>query len=490
MQGDGDHRSGFPQPLKVLHYIIAGLMALQLGCMLLFKQMQSLEYGQLILSMHMNLGFLVWVAAGRYIVLRLRYKVPAPLQTLPDWQRRAALAVHGLLALALLLQTPIGFYLTWARGESVPLLWLLQIPPFFEVSPEALDPAHALHAAVASLMLGLLGVHLGAIVFNYARRGVDVLPRMNPLLGSADRFTHRAPFWVQISGACLALILIAFGVGGYALAKNREAAMVAKQAYDGAFQALSHAHSAQNSLLKLINESESLRGDGRLSEASAAAAQISEGIAADLLEVADRTNDLEARALATSFAGGGPQEIEAAQRVVEDIVMQLNGKAFELRIRIEQTASHSHDLLLIVLIPTAALGLLIAAFVSLNVRRLVGRLRQVSRDIAQGKAPQAMTITGDGEMAALMRDLLSAHQTVSTQRQTNAAFLNTTEALLVDVMAMTHRSANGLVGEERAACLLLLARAEAMLATLRMTYSDVDGHAQAEVGPVQDALAA
>jgi len=85
-----------PRPLRVVHWAIAILVTCQLAIAVVLTQLRSLAYGQLVLSLHRQLGLVILLlVVARFLVIR-SHRAPADVASaLPSWQLRAAAIVHG-----------------------------------------------------------------------------------------------------------------------------------------------------------------------------------------------------------------------------------------------------------------------------------------------------------------------------------------------------------------------------------------------------------
>src|SRR3982074_3554428 len=109
-----------PRPLRVVHWAIAILVTCQLAIAVVLTQLRSLAYGQLVLSLHRQLGLVILLlVVARFVLIR---RPPGPTgssSALPSWQLRAASIVHNGFYVLLVAQPVLGIFVAWARGDSV-----------------------------------------------------------------------------------------------------------------------------------------------------------------------------------------------------------------------------------------------------------------------------------------------------------------------------------------------------------------------------------
>src|SRR6185312_3259491 len=119
----------YPRPLRMVHWVVAALVTCQLALAVVLTQLRSLSYGQLVLSLHRQLGIVILLLVLARLVMSRWHKVPDYNSSgLPTWQTRTAALVHGGFIVLLLAQPVIGILVAWARGDTVGLLGLVQVP--------------------------------------------------------------------------------------------------------------------------------------------------------------------------------------------------------------------------------------------------------------------------------------------------------------------------------------------------------------------------
>src|SRR3954470_4158972 len=102
----------YPRRLQIVHWSVALLVTCQLAIAVVLTQLRSLEYGQLVLELHRQLGLVILML----VVFRLTFaRGEAPPRDekspLPGWQHASAAAAHSLMLLLLVAQPIIGIFL-------------------------------------------------------------------------------------------------------------------------------------------------------------------------------------------------------------------------------------------------------------------------------------------------------------------------------------------------------------------------------------------
>lgn len=176
---------------RVLHWWTAALvlLAFPMGWLMVAVPLHELLAKFLLYQLHKTLGLLIFAMVAVRLALRAKGGRPGWNLDLPEWQRRAAGTMHGLLY-ALLLVTPVLGYLTAATAPArVPTLFLGVIPVPHLLAP---DPAwfavlRQSHRSLAILLVVLAAGHATAAVHNH-RRGRATLARMLRMRPRVKRF--------------------------------------------------------------------------------------------------------------------------------------------------------------------------------------------------------------------------------------------------------------------------------------------------------------
>lgn len=128
-------------------------------------------------DIHRALGVLL----GSLLLARLlwRYGQVAPRShARHGWEARTAAAVHALLYLLPLLLVTSGYLLSTADGRSVAVFDWFEIPATLHGIEHQEDIAGDIHLALATVLLALIALHVGAALHHHFVRKDDSLRRM------------------------------------------------------------------------------------------------------------------------------------------------------------------------------------------------------------------------------------------------------------------------------------------------------------------------
>lgn len=149
--------TGYSKMQITLHWLVLALVALQFLLAGSMKDAFEAEPRAATLgaSLHIFVGFLIFVLMGARLMLRLSSGAPPPPEG-PLWRQRAGLATHWALY-TILLAMPVSGAVAWFRGA--------------EAAAEG-------HAAAKVLLIALIALHAGAALYHHLVLRDDTLIRM------------------------------------------------------------------------------------------------------------------------------------------------------------------------------------------------------------------------------------------------------------------------------------------------------------------------
>src|ERR1035438_3870053 len=114
--------------LQILHWTLALLVSGQLGLILILRQLQSVEFAQMVLNLHRACGTDVWLLVILRLMVGLRVRPPKPAAGRPVWRTALTRGVRATLLALLLAQPILGVLSSWARGDDVMVMGLVKLP--------------------------------------------------------------------------------------------------------------------------------------------------------------------------------------------------------------------------------------------------------------------------------------------------------------------------------------------------------------------------
>jgi cytochrome b561 len=164
---------------KLLHWLIVALVVLQFGLGWTMPDLPRGRPPEGLVSLHLSIGATILAVMLARLVWRLVHGAPPPLVA-AAWQRRLASVVHlGLYAL--LIVVPLaGWSWASAKGWTVSLLGMVELPALVPPGWPYRPLAASLHRNGAWAILGLVALHALAALQHHVVQRDDVLRRMLP----------------------------------------------------------------------------------------------------------------------------------------------------------------------------------------------------------------------------------------------------------------------------------------------------------------------
>lgn len=140
----------------------------------------------LLLAGHRSVGLMVLGITAVRLAMRHRRSVAL---VPPDarLEHLAARAVHALLYLMLLVLPLLGWALSGARGHTVSLLGMIDLPALVTRNVDLADRLGDAHETLAWTLLGFTALHAGAALWHHFVRRDAVLRAMLPVRARARR---------------------------------------------------------------------------------------------------------------------------------------------------------------------------------------------------------------------------------------------------------------------------------------------------------------
>jgi methyl-accepting chemotaxis protein len=405
----------------VVHWAIAILVTCQLAIAVVLTQLRSLAYGQLVLSLHRQLGLVILLlVVARFVVIRSQ-RAPASFSSgLPSWQLRAAAAVHGAFYVLLVAQPAIGIFVAWARGDSVGLFGVAQVSAPFEMSDVLRERLMTVHAATALLLFGLCLAHVGAVLFNRIVRRVSVIDRMLAPIPE-DRLVNRIPIAAQLSLAFGLVIGTALIVGINAVATYRDLSRATEAFQAGDVAVADQLRAAQVAWkdLSAANATADAAhvkelGDSARSSLEDAQTHATGEIKAGLVKVIGQLSD------ATQIEGPGRAgALKTIDASLQDLVDSQSVQTLQHRTDNDDKAARGHDLIVVTVLPMLLAGLITGLLLARSITGALSRLGTLIKSIEADRRDNAIQVDGGGEIAVLTRAIISMR--VAVENRGNAA---------------------------------------------------------------------
>jgi signal transduction histidine kinase/cytochrome b561/AmiR/NasT family two-component response regulator len=413
----------YPRTLRTLHWALALLFCLQIALILVFRQLLSVDFANIVLSLHRSCGTAIWLLIVLRLAMGLRVRAPKSQAGWPRWQTVAAHAVHWGLIAVLLAQPILGVMSAWSRGDEVLMLGLVKLPQLLTLTDAQGVTLKLLHRWTAYGLLGLVAVHVGAVLFNRWIRKVSVMERMlSP--PPANRLTNRVPLTIQLGLTCGLILALSAGAGLYGANQYRTYSD-ARDRFDES--AVSTLDDMRVTHLDLKSLTQRLAEGGSGSEA--VVTEKARKLVADIDGFRTRSTDAEVRASAAkaevalkAVVAGPPTKVSLARvdGLFQDAVDGQTNVVLQGRLQIREFAANGHDLIILILAPTVIFCAVLAFLLSRSVLIALSRARAVVQGVEAGAAGEEIQVIGKGEFALLMRDTIRMRDTVEARQRAAA----------------------------------------------------------------------
>jgi len=420
----------YPRPLRMVHWTIAILVTCQLAIAVVLTQLRSLAYGQLVLSLHRQLGLVILLLViARFVFIRRQRNSTDFNGAFPTWQTRIAALVHGAFYVVLAAQPVMGIFLAWARGDAIGLFGLIQIASPVEISDNLREQLMTAHAVTAGALFCMCLLHVGAVVFNRVVRRVSVIDRMlEPV--AQDKLVNRVPIAAQLALAFGIVISIALLVGINAVATYRELSRASAEFQAGDLAVADQLRAAQvawkDAALALGNTSADPASqlkdlvDSARSSLQDAQTHAQADVKAGLTEVLSQLDG--------AAGASGPAQVAAFKDVdakLQELVDSQSIATLQHRTDNDERGAKGHDLIVITVLPMLLAALMTALLLARSISGALTRMRGLIQSIEADRRDGAMEVEGNGEIASLTRAIIAMRGAV--EGRANAAAARQTE---------------------------------------------------------------
>ncbi|MBV8806323.1 MAG: cytochrome b/b6 domain-containing protein [Sinobacteraceae bacterium] len=414
----------YARPLRLVHWTIAILVTCQLAIAVVLTQLRSLGYGQLVLSLHRQLGLVILLLVIARLVLIRRQPMPASVSSgLPSWQLGAAALVHGAFYVILVVQPIVGMLVAWARGDAVGLFGLIQITAPFEMSDVARERLMTVHAITAVLLFSLCLLHVGAVLFNRVVRGVSVIDRMlAPIPG--ERVVNRVPIAAQLSLGFGLVIGIALIVGINAVATYRDLSRATEAFQAGDLAVADQLRAAQVAWKDRYYLASADHPDtGHLKEledtAKSSLEDAQSHATADIKTSLTRVIGQLSSTVAMPEGSARTAAIKAIDSQLQDLVDSQSIQTLQHRSENDDKAARGHDLIVVTVLPMLLAGITVGLLLARSITGALSRMGGLIKSIEADQRDSDIQVEGAGEIATLTRDIVSMR--VAVERRGNEA---------------------------------------------------------------------
>ena len=175
-----DAPRGYGTVARVLHWVVALLVVLQIPAGIAMTSEPLAAYADPLYVFHKGSGAVLLVLVLARAAWRLTHPAPAFPAFMPPLEQRIAGATHVAIYVLLVTMVVSGYVRTIGDGFPIELLDALGIPPLIAQMPRLARAMLVVHQFAVVALVGLVAVHVSAVMRHHMIEGNPVLARMWP----------------------------------------------------------------------------------------------------------------------------------------------------------------------------------------------------------------------------------------------------------------------------------------------------------------------
>jgi len=177
--------SGYGTVARILHWTVALLVLLQIPAGIAMTSEPLAAWADPLYIFHKGSGSLLLVLVLARAAWRLTHRAPPFPDYMPALEQRIAHATHVTIYVVLVVMVVSGYVRTVGDGFPIELLDALGVPPLIPYMPRLARAMLVVHQFAAVALVGLVAVHVSAVLRHQLIEGNPVLARMWPPRGPA-----------------------------------------------------------------------------------------------------------------------------------------------------------------------------------------------------------------------------------------------------------------------------------------------------------------
>ena len=133
--------------------------------------------------LHKGLGVVLLVVVMARVLWRLTHRAPPMPESIPELERRIAIAMHGVIYAVLVVVAGSGYGHVVGGGFPIEMMDALGLPTMLPLMPEVASWASLVHRYSTFLLVALVAVHVAEVLRHHLVVQDGTLARMWPPLG-------------------------------------------------------------------------------------------------------------------------------------------------------------------------------------------------------------------------------------------------------------------------------------------------------------------
>ena len=171
---------------RILHWVVAALVLLQIPAGIAMVSEPLTAWTAPVYIFHKGSGAVLLVLILARAAWRLTHRAPRFPDYMPALEQRIAHATHIAIYVVLVTMVLSGYVHVIGGGYPIELLDRLGVPPLIPNVPRLANAVLVVHQFGAFVLVGLVAVHVSAVLRHQLIEGNPQLRRMWPLVGRRE----------------------------------------------------------------------------------------------------------------------------------------------------------------------------------------------------------------------------------------------------------------------------------------------------------------
>ena len=172
--------NGYGTVARVLHWVVALLVVIQIVAGIAMTSEPLTNWTAPVYLYHKGAGAVLLVLVLARAAWRLTHRAPSFPDYMPSLEQRIAHATHIGIYVVLVAMVVSGYVHTVGGGFPIEMLDALGIPPLIPNVPRLAPAMLVVHEFAAVALVGLVAVHVSAVLRHQLIEGNPILARMWP----------------------------------------------------------------------------------------------------------------------------------------------------------------------------------------------------------------------------------------------------------------------------------------------------------------------
>jgi len=181
---------------RLFHWLVVLLVLVQIpaGIAMIAPALKQESIDRLFV-LHKGLGVVLLVVVVARSLWRLTHRAPPMSESIPELERRIAVATHWVIYTVLLIVAGSGYVRVVGEGFPIEMMDALGLPTVLPLMPRVASWASLVHRFSTFLLVALVAVHVAEVLRHHLVVRDGTLARMWPPLrgGSAETPPERSP---------------------------------------------------------------------------------------------------------------------------------------------------------------------------------------------------------------------------------------------------------------------------------------------------------